>query len=103
MDQIHLLLGLPGLYAKGGRAGYSRGKLVKGLATLIDKGRRKLLKKFGKKKTQSQLFEEDMAKIKKEMEIENKKFYEGLKPGGTLEQNIEKATGYQFPEVGKRP
>ena len=38
MDQIHLLLGLPGLYADGGRAGYSRGKLVKqlgGLANLL--------------------------------------------------------------------
>ena len=77
-------------FAQGGRAGFSVG----GLARLL-----KFLQKFKKKKTQSQLFEEDMAKIKELMEIENKKFYEGLKPGGTLEQNIEKATGYQFPDV----
>ena len=86
-----------GLYADGGRAGYSRGKLVKGLASLIDKGRKKLLEKFKRKKSQSELFKEDVARIKKEMEIEDKKFYDGLKPGGKLEQNIEKVTGYKFP------
>ena len=47
MDQIHILLGLPGLYADGGRAGYSRGMLVKGLGSLIDYGRRKFLKTTG--------------------------------------------------------
>ena len=31
------------------------------------------------------------------MSIEDKKFYDGLKPGGKLEQNIEKVTGYKFP------
>jgi hypothetical protein len=36
-----------GLYADGGRAGYSRGKLVKGLGSLIDYGRRKFLKTTG--------------------------------------------------------
>ena len=77
--------------ADGGRIGLSAGG---GITRLL-----KFLKKFKKKKTQSQLFEEDMAKIKKEMEIENKKFYEGLKPGGELEQNIEKSTGYQFPDT----
>jgi len=86
-----------GLYADGGRAGYSRGKLVKGLASLINKGRKKLLEKFKRKKSQSELFKEDVARIKKEMEIEDKKFYDGLKPGGKLEQNIEKVTGYKFP------
>ena len=47
MDQMYQLLGLPGLYADGGRAGYSKGKLVKELASLIDKGRRKFLKTTG--------------------------------------------------------
>ena len=43
MDQIHLLLGLPGLYAKGGRAGYRSEKADGGRIALGKGGLANLL------------------------------------------------------------
>jgi len=76
--------------ADGGRIGLSGG----GIARLL-----KFLKKFKRKKSQSELFEEDLIKIREDYARENKKFYDGLKPGGELEQNIEKVTGFQFADT----
>lgn len=80
------------LNAIGGRIEMNKGGgIMKFFKTLLSK----------KKKSPSEDFAEYLKKMREESAKLKKEFYDGLKPGGTLEQNIEKSTGYQFPEVGK--
>ena len=56
-------------------------------------------KLFGKKKTSSEEFKDYLKKMREESDRMNKEFYEGLKPGGELDQNIKKIKqGYTFPD-----
>ena len=65
--------------------------------TSITKFFKKLLGK--KKKTSSEEFKDYLKKMREESDRMNKEFYEGLKPGGELDQNIEKIKeGYKFPD-----
>ena len=59
-----------------------------------------LKKLFGKKKkSPSEDFKDYLKKMKEESDRLNKEFYEGLKPGGKLDQDIEKIKeGYKFPD-----
>jgi len=78
--------------AIGGRIEMNKGGgIMKFFKTLLSK----------KKKSPSEEFAEYLKKQREESARLKKEFMDGLKPGGTLEQNIEKSTGYQFPEVGK--
>ena len=63
----------------------------------ITKFFKKLLGK--KKKTSSEEFKDYLKRMREESDRLNKEFYEGLKPGGELDQRIEKIKeGYKFPD-----
>ena len=71
------------------RAGMKTGGITKLLKKLLGK----------KKKTSSEEFKDYLKKMREESDRMNKEFYEGLKPGGELDQNIEKIKeGYKFPD-----
>ena len=71
------------------RAGMKTGGITKLLKKLLGK----------KKKTSSEEFKDYLKKMREESDRMNKEFYEGLKPGGKLDQDIEKIKkGYKFPD-----
>ena len=71
------------------RAGMKTGGITKLLKKLLGK----------KKKTSSEEFKDYLKRMREESDRMNKEFYEGLKPGGKLDQDIEKIKeGYKFPD-----
>ena len=79
----------PDKKAMGGRIEMSRGG---GIIRFI----KSLLKK---KKSPSEEFSDYLKKMRAESDRMNKEFYEGLKPGGELDQNVAKIKeGYKFPD-----
>ena len=82
--------GDPDAMAMGGRIEMSKGG---GIINFI----KSLLKK--KEKSPSESFQDYLKKMREESDRMNKEFYEGLKPGGELDQNITKIKeGYKFPD-----